>query len=149
MRYQRSNPSREILASPAWARAGSSARANDPYKQIDTSCFAPPQTGSDGTESARYFLHGPPVNNLDLSISKTFPLARRARFEVRLDMFNALNTTQYTGVNANVAFAGPRDATVTNSALDGSGNVVRNQGFGSITGVRPPRTLQIVTRLTF
>jgi hypothetical protein len=123
--------------------------SSDPYRQIDTSCFAPPQTGSDGTESARYFLHGPPVNNLDLSLSKAVTLGKTARLEVRLDLFNALNTTQYTGVNANVAFAGPQDATVTNAALDGSGNVVRNQGFGSITGVRPPRTLQLVTRITF
>jgi hypothetical protein len=123
--------------------------SGDPYRQVDTSCFAPPQTGSDGTESARYFLHGPPVNNLDLSVSKAVALGKAARFEVRLDMFNALNTTQYTGVNANVAFAGPQDATVTNAAVDANGNVVRNQGFGSITGVRPPRTLQLVTRITF
>jgi hypothetical protein len=32
---------------------------------------------------------------------------------------------------------------------DASGNVVRNDGFGSITGVRPARTLQLVTRLIF
>jgi hypothetical protein len=30
-----------------------------------------------------------------------------------------------------------------------NGNVARNNGFGSITGVRPARTLQLVTRLTF
>jgi hypothetical protein len=64
-------------------------------------------------------------------------------------MFNALNHTQYTGVNANVSFANLSDSTVTNPAVDANGNVIANQGFGSITGVRPPRTLQLVTRLTF
>ncbi len=123
--------------------------SNDPYRQINIACFAPPQTGSDGTESARYFLHGPPVNNLNLSISKSFAFKDKARIEVRLDMFNALNHTQYTGVNANVAFANLSDSTVTNPAVDANGNVIANQGFGSVTGVRPPRTLQLVTRLTF
>src|SRR4029453_8330460 len=33
---------------------------SDPYKQFNTSCFAPPQPGSDGAESARFFLRQPP-----------------------------------------------------------------------------------------
>jgi hypothetical protein len=122
---------------------------SDPYKQIDVSCFAPPQPGSVGMESARYFLHGPPVNNLDRSLSKSFAFGKGIRLEVRLDAFNALNHTQFTGVNATAAFASLTDWTITNLAYDASGNVVRNNGFGSITGVRPPRTLQLVTRLTF
>ena len=123
--------------------------SSDPYKQLDTSCFAPPQPGSDGTESARFFVHGPPVNNLDLSLSKTFAVRNRVRLEVRLDAFNALNHTQFTGVNSTVSFASLTNWTVTNPAVDASGNVVRNNGFGSISGVRAPRTLQLVTRLTF
>ena len=122
---------------------------SDPYKQIDVSCFAPPQPGSVGMESARYFLHGPPVNNLDLSLSKSFAFGKGIRLEVRLDAFNALNHTQFTGVNATAAFASLTDSTITNLAYDASGNVARNNGFGSVTGVRPPRTLQLVTRLTF
>jgi hypothetical protein len=47
-----------------------SGSSSDPYKQIDTSCFAPPQSGSKGDESARYFLHGPAQNNVDMSLSK-------------------------------------------------------------------------------
>ena len=122
---------------------------DNPYRQIDPSCFAPPQPGSLGMESARYFLHGPPVNNLDLSLSKRFVFGKGLRLEVRLDAFNALNHTQFTGVNNTAAFASLTDWTITNLAYDASGNVVRNNGFGSITGVRPPRTLQLVTRLTF
>ena len=48
--------------------------SSDPYKQIDTSCFAPPQPGSKGDESARFFLHAPPISNLDMSISKSFSI---------------------------------------------------------------------------
>jgi hypothetical protein len=123
--------------------------SSDPYRQIDTSCFAPPQPGSDGTESARYFVHGPPVANLDVSLSKSFPFGKKARLEVRLDAFNALNHTQYSGVNNSVSFASLSDPTVTNLPYDAAGNLVRKTGFGTISGVRPPRTLQLVTRFTF
>jgi hypothetical protein len=123
--------------------------SSDPYKQIDTSCFAPPTVGGTGYESARYFLHAPPINNLDLSISKAFTFGKGVRLEVRLDAFNALNKTQFTGVNNSVSFAGINDRTVTNLPYDASGNLVRQNGFGTINGVAPPRTLQLVTRLTF
>jgi hypothetical protein len=123
--------------------------SSDPYKQIDTSCFAPPQTGSDGTESSRFFVWAPPIVNLDMSLSKVFPVGKRVKLEVRLDAFNALNHTQFTGVNNSVSFASMSDRTITNLPYDANGNLVRNNGFGSINGVAPPRTLQLVTRLTF
>ncbi len=62
-------------------------------------------------ESARYFLHGPPVNNLDLSLSKSFAFGKGIRLEVRLDAFNALNHTQFTGVNNTAVFASLSDST--------------------------------------
>ena len=49
-----------------------SGSSSDPYRQIDTPCFAPPQPGSDGDESARFFLRSPPHNNLDLSLVEEF-----------------------------------------------------------------------------
>ena len=123
----------------------------DPYQQIaNTSCFAPPQPGSDGAESSRFFLRAPPINNLDLSLQKNIGVYKRARFELRVDMFNALNHAQFTGVNATVNFAGLTNPTITNLPYDAAGNLVRrDQGFGAITGVAPPRTLQLVTRVTF
>jgi hypothetical protein len=123
--------------------------SSDPYRQLDTSCFAPPQPGSDGTESARYFVHGPPVNNLDLSLSKAFRLGDRVRFEVRLDAFNALNHTQWRGVNNTAVFASLGGPIILNLPYDDNGNLVQPNGFGTINGVRPPRTIQLVTRLTF
>ncbi len=123
--------------------------SGDPYRQINTSCFAPPKPGSDGTESARYFVHGPPINNVDLSLSKNFLVGKTVKLEVRLDAFNALNHTQFNGVNNSVSFASLTNPTVTNLPFDASGNLVRNNGFGSINGVAPPRILQLVTRLTF
>jgi hypothetical protein len=126
-----------------------SGSSGDPYQQIaNPECFAPPQVGQIGG-SSRYFLHRPAISNLDLSISKVIPVGNRVRLEVRLDAFNALNHTQFTGVNSTVSFAGLNDPTITNLPYDASGNLVRNNGFGTISGVAPPRTLQLVTRLTF
>jgi hypothetical protein len=123
--------------------------SDDPYKQINTACFAPPQVGSKGDESARFFLHGPPINNLDLSVSKAFAMSKGIRLEVRLDMFNALNHTQFTQVNSRVDFRSLTDPTITNLPYDANGNLVNNSGFGTVSTVAPPRTLQLVTRLTF
>ncbi len=126
-----------------------SGSSGDPYRQINTSCFAPPQPGSQGLESSRYFLHGPATNNLDLSLSKIIPIGKTVRMEVRLDAFNALNHTQFTTINATANFRSLTDHTITNLPYDANGNLVNNNGFGTISGVAPPRTLQLVTRLTF
>jgi carboxypeptidase family protein/TonB-dependent receptor-like protein len=126
-----------------------SGSSSDPYKQLNTSCFAPPQQGSNGLESGRLFVHGPATNNLDLSLSKSFTIHKDVRFEVRLDAFNALNHTQFTGVNNTINFASLTDKTITNLPYDANGNLVNINGFGTINGVAAPRTLQLVTRLTF
>ena len=123
--------------------------SGDPYVQFNTSCFAPPQPGSDGAESARFFVHAPPINNLDLSFSKVFAMPKNMKFEFRVDMFNALNHTQFTGVNATANFASLSDRTITNLPYDASGALVRPQGFGAINGVAPARNLQVMTRFTF
>ena len=123
--------------------------SSDPYQQLNTACFAPPQPGSKGDESSRFFVRNPPTNNLDLSLSKNFAVVRSVKFEFRVDMFNALNHPQFTGVNATANFASLTDPTITNLAYDASGNLVQPNGFGTINGVAPPRTLQLVTRVTF
>jgi hypothetical protein len=123
--------------------------SSNAYQQLNARCFAPPQPGSDGAESARFFARNPPINNVDFSIAKSFTGPHSLRFEVRLDAFNALNHTQFTGVNATANFASLTDRTVTNLPYDATGNLVNANGFGTINGVAPPRTLQLVTRVTF
>jgi hypothetical protein len=124
--------------------------SGDPYRQFDhPECFAPPQPGSKGDETPRYFAREPPLNNLDLSISKMFAIVHNTKFEFRLDMFNALNTDQFTQVNNTVNFASLTDRTITNLPYNAQGVLTQRNGFGTISGVAPPRTLQLVTRVTF
>ena len=124
--------------------------SGDPYRQFtNTACFAPPQPGSKGDETPRFFARNPPLNNLDLSVSKNFVATHGMKFEVRLDMFNALNTDQFTGVNNTANFASLTDRTITNLPYDAQGKLVQPNGFGTINGTAPPRTLQLVARITF
>lgn len=121
----------------------------DPYRMLDTSVFAPPQPGSLGFESARFFVYGPGLNSLDLSVSKSVRIGGRVRAEIRLDAFNALNHTQFSGVNSTVNFRSLTDPTITNLPYDSTGSLVNRNGFGTVNGVRPARELQLVTRLSF
>jgi hypothetical protein len=118
--------------------------SGDPYAQFNTSCFAQPQPGSDGAESARFFMRQPPINNLDASLSKIFAGPQNLKFEVRIDAFNVLNHTQFTGFNGTANFAN-----LTNPAITNLGSNTNFGGFGAVNGVAPPRTLQLVTRVTF
>jgi hypothetical protein len=124
--------------------------SGDPYRQFaHPECLAPPQPGSKGDETPRFFARNPPLNNLDLSVSKNFPIAHGTKFEIRLDIFNFLDTVQYTGVNNTVNFASLTDRTITNLPYDAQGNLTQRNGFGTINGVANARTLQLVARLTF
>jgi hypothetical protein len=124
--------------------------SSDPYKQFtNPACFAPPQPGSNGNETPRFFARNPPLNNLDLSVSKNFPITHGVKFEIRLDIFNLLDTVEFTGLNSTVNFRSLTDRTITNLPYDAQGNLTQRNGFGTINGTAIPRTLQLVTRLTF
>jgi hypothetical protein len=124
--------------------------SDDPYKMFNTGAFTAPGPGSNGLESPRVYMVNPPTNNLDMSLSKSLPLGGKRRIEIRLDAFNALNHTQFSGVNTTANYSGLNDrTTITNLAKDASGKVVNQTGFGSVNGVRPPRQLQLMARIAF
>jgi hypothetical protein len=52
-------------------------------------------------------------------------------------------------VNSTVSFRSLTDHTITNLPYNASGQLVNQNGFGTVNGVAPPRTLQLVLRLTF
>jgi carboxypeptidase family protein len=87
---------------------------------FNTSAFAVAQPWSLGN-APRYFsdLRAPNYKNWDISIQKYFPIAERYRFQFRLDMFNALNRTNYY-----------------------SPNTFMGGGFGTITQAWTPRQMQ-------
>ena len=128
-----------------------SGNSGDPYRQILTSTFTPPLPNSLGLESGRNYLIGPGINNVDLSLQKSFTFTEKSKLELRVDAFNALNHTQFSGVNATLNVTSLTNFTPTNLPFDASGNFIfaNRNGFGTINGARDPRMLQLVARLSF
>jgi len=122
--------------------------SSDPYRQFNAAAFTVPKPGSLGLESGRNFLYRAPINSWDLSLAKRFAFGERAKLEIRLDAFNALNHTQFDAVNATLNVVSLTDPTPTNLAFDPSGKFNPN-GFGTINSVRPPRNMQLSAHIQF
>jgi hypothetical protein len=72
----------------------------DPYLHnrgwlyINPAAFAMPQPGTYGN-LARNALRGPGISQLDLTISKKFPVKESMNFELRAECYNILNSPVY------------------------------------------------------
>jgi len=111
--------------------------------------FAPAVKPSVGLESAvRGYIYGPGTNHWDVSVFKSFPFsADGSRFvQLRLEMFNAPNHTQYSGVNTSIVFDSAGKVTNLPTALGGGGG---RFGFGAVTSARDPRIIQLAAKIYF
>jgi len=123
---------------------------SDPYAMIPYDILRPPSVGSIGLESSRNYLVRAPINNLDLSIQKAFPVFGGQRaLKVRVDAFNALNHTQYNNVNSTLQFTSLTNLTPLNLPYNSAGVLTNPTGFGTVTSVRPPRVVQLLVRFDF
>ncbi len=123
--------------------------SDDPYNRLNAAAFAPPTRPSLGLESPVNFVTGPGWNNWDMSLQRDVNLTEKARLEFRVDAFNVFNHTQFSGYNATVNFKSLTDPTVVNLPYNSSGALVNKTGFGTVSGVRSPRVLQLMARLVF
>jgi hypothetical protein len=111
---------------------------------IDTSVIrAPIVRGSTGYESGSRPIRRPGINNWDISIFKNIPFGAETRIlQLRCEMFNAWNHTQFSDFNRTVNF----DATGNVSNLPSASN---RYGFGAITAARDPRIIQLAAKFYF
>jgi hypothetical protein len=128
------------------------------YAFINTSCFGPASVGSTGMDSALRPMRGPGVNNWNVSVFKKYPVGSNEQryLQLRLELYNAWNHTQWGGTVANNYEAAGFNNTptfnaagkITNlpAALGGGGG---RFGFGALNAVRPPRTLQLGAKIYF
>ncbi|MEI9970751.1 MAG: hypothetical protein WDO73_01165 [Ignavibacteriota bacterium] len=137
--------------------------SSDPFNRLNPACFFAPMPGSIGLESGLNFLYGPGVGNWDISVEKIFSVKERVRLQLRLDMFNSFNHTNFTGYNATLNYNSyPTSSgvvtgapTLTSTTLGRNSNGTFNvTGFGTVTQVGPgalgySRILQTVLRLEF
>lgn len=126
-----------------------SGSSDDPYRRFDVTSFASPNFGSFSYESGRNYMRHSPINSWDLALSKEFRIKEQYKFEIRLDAFNALNHTQFNGVNTGAVFSGVNSATITNLPFNAAGALTNVNGFGAVNSVRPPRNMQLSARFEF
>jgi hypothetical protein len=123
--------------------------SGNPYTRLNAAMVAPPRLNSIGLESGVNYLTGPGIANWDLSLQKTFSIKERVHMELRADAFNVFNQTQFTGVNSTITYASLTNLTPTNLYLNANGTVNNINGFGTVSGARDPRIMQLVVRLKF
>jgi hypothetical protein len=107
------------------------------YQYFDTSMFRRPLLNERGSGAAatRDAFRGPGINNFDLTFFKNVPIKERVTFQVRWEMYNAFNHSQFSGLD-------------TGARFDATGKQTNTQ-FGQITAARDPRIQQLSLRLTF
>jgi hypothetical protein len=115
---------------------------------IDSSSLALPTVkGSQGFDSSRLPIRNPGIHNYDITISKNIPLrAERVRMQLRVEMFNAFNHTQFTSFNGTATFNQAGQITNLPTALGGGGG---RFGFGAMTGTMDPRRIQLGAKIYF
>jgi hypothetical protein len=130
--------------------------------QINAAAFSVPGINNQGPYS-RMYLRNPGINNHDISILKNFPIARdgKSYLQLRLEMFNAFNHTQFSGVNratniTNAAgqtgaaiFGNYTGLTVTNNTRPSGNPSAPGTFFGEYSGARDPRIIQVAVKVYF
>jgi Carboxypeptidase regulatory-like domain len=107
-------------------------------RQFRTECIAPPDDEFHlGTARGDEF-QGPGYMNWDISVFKNIRVGHRGRLQFRVELYNAFDTEQWTGVN-------------TNANFDWVTGTLRNPTvFGSLTeATNSARRIQLAARFTF
>ena len=97
-----------------------------------------------GTAGFNQFRLGNSVNNFDLILAKNTRFGERYNMELRFEVFNALNHTQFTTVDLNLGSAAIPGCTTADEC-----NRASNPNFGKYTGARESRVIQLGARFSF
>ncbi|MCU0229113.1 MAG: carboxypeptidase-like regulatory domain-containing protein [Bryobacterales bacterium] len=115
---------------------------------IDTSVVQMPAVGSQGIDSGSRVARNPGINNWDVSLFKNIYFGDQNRFlQLRFEMFNAPNHTQFSGFNTGAQF-NRATGQVANLPVSRGGTGGR-YGFGALTGARDPRLIQLAMKFYF
>ena len=136
----------------------------DPYIQnggllfINPAAFTTPKPGTFGNLE-RNALHGPSFRQMDLVVAKKVPVGGRANGELRLEMFNIFNQTNFANPGATLANALPTTSTTEankvqpgqalSSATAGGTFGRVSSTVGTSVGLGTNRQIQLGFRLNF
>jgi hypothetical protein len=130
--------------------------------QINVSAFVIPGINDKGPYP-RMYLRNPGINNHDLSVLKNFPFGGEGKYrlQLRVEMFNFLNHTQFSGVNrtTNITngagqtgaaiFGNYTGLTITNNARPAGNTSLLGTFFGEYNAARDPRIIQLAAKFFF
>ncbi|MGD0498182.1 MAG: carboxypeptidase regulatory-like domain-containing protein [Bryobacteraceae bacterium] len=126
-----------------------SGTSSTPYNRLNPAGFTLPAVGSIGLGCSKNNLRSPGLNDFDFSLQKAFPVREKLRLLLRAEAFNVFNHAQFTGINSSLSFSGLTNPTITNLPYNSSGQLTNITGFGTVSGVASPRTMQLVMKLEF
>ncbi len=101
---------------------------------FNTAAFARPARGTLG-DAGKYSLRGPGINNFDMGLYKNIYVKERYRFQLRWEAYNALNHTQFNGVD-------------TTALFNPTGQQM-NARFGHLISAGNPRRMQLALKFFF
>ena len=105
--------------------------------QFDTSCIRPPSDANRLGNAKGDEYQGPGYMNWDISFFKVVPMGGNRRLQFRVELYNAFDTDQWTGVDTSAIFN-----YVTGAQTDAN--------FGKLTGATlSARRIQLGVRFTF
>ena len=90
----------------------------------------------------------PGVNNFDLTLQKNVPIKEAMQLQFRVEAFNAFNHTQFSGLNTTLNYTGYGVNTQQSSNI-AAPNSNQSGGFGSVSGARPARVVQLTAKFVF
>ena len=106
-------------------------------RQFRTECVAAPSDQYRLGNTLGDELTGPGYMNWDISFFKNVPVGGTRRFQLRVELYNAFNTDQWTAVN-------------TGATFDYTTGAQTNTNFGKLTGAtNNARRIQLGARFTF
>jgi hypothetical protein len=134
--------------------------------QIDPGAFVIPPIGDTGPWPRQY-LRGPGMNKQDISLFKNFPFGGEdGRYlQLRVEMFNAFNHTQFSSINTTTNLAVPDAAggfttgvpifnnygaaVITGNLRPAGSTEPLGRFFGEFNGAGSPRIIQLGIKLYF
>jgi hypothetical protein len=111
------------------------ATPDAPGSWLDWDAFARPDGRGDYGNAPRYVSQLPMINNWNLAFFRNIPIGGTRQLQLRWEMYNVLNHTQFDDIDETVRF-------------NAAGEQV-NANFGKATGARNPRIMQGAIRFTF
>ena len=129
--------------------------SSDQYSQFNGTAFAGPTYGSLGLESGRNYLIGCGDKTLDLAVARNFRLGGARNLQLRLDVFNVLDTAVLNARVTQLQLTTPDAQVIRNpqylpdGSVDPTRLVPRTAGFGAATGAQTMRSMQLQIRFQF